>query len=38
MNVLFAPEFIEEIIEFEVELNSVPIDKDNRGKDVVVNW
>ena len=38
MNVRFSPEFLEEIIEFEVELNSVPIDKDNRGKDVVVNW
>ena len=30
-------QFIPELIEFVVELNSIPID-DSRGKDVTVNW
>lgn len=35
--VRFAPRFWGDIIEFEVLLNTVPID-DFQGKDVTVNW
>lgn len=35
--VRFAPQYWNELIEFEVLLNPIPID-DNKGKDVTVNW
>jgi hypothetical protein len=35
--VRFAPEFWGEFIEFDVELNPIPIE-DGKGKDVTVNW
>jgi len=38
VRVRFSPHFFEEIIQFEVELNSVPFDKSGHGKDIVVNW
>ena len=35
----FSPKFFEEIIEYEVELNSIPFDKKTgNGKDITVNW
>jgi hypothetical protein len=37
IKVRFAPEFWGEFIEFDVELNPIPID-DGKGKDVTVNW
>jgi hypothetical protein len=36
IKVRFSPE-LSELIEFEVELNPIPVD-DFQGKDVVVNW
>jgi len=36
VKVRYSP-FSPEIIEFDVELNSIPID-DGKGKDIVVNW
>ena len=36
IKVRFSPAF-EEMIEFEVELNGIPLD-DKQGKDVTVNW
>ena len=38
IKVRFSPQFFEEIIEFEVELNPVQIDDEGRGKDVIVHW
>jgi hypothetical protein len=37
VNIRFSPKFFKEIIEFEVELNQLPI-SDSRGKDLTVNW
>jgi hypothetical protein len=31
-------EAFQEIIEFEVELNSIPVYNDRQGKDVIVTW
>ena len=41
VNIRFSPEFFEEIIEMDVELNAVDYEKDpgkSHGKDVTVNW
>ena len=38
VKVRFSPHFFEEIIEFEVELDSVNYDKNKVGKDIIVNW
>jgi hypothetical protein len=38
VKVRFSPKYFEELIEFEVELNSVQIDGDRRGKDIIVDW
>ena len=38
MRVRFSPHFFEEVIQFEVELNSVPFSSDGYGKDIIVNW
>ena len=38
IRVRFSPKFFEEMIEFEVEMNSIPFGPDGRGKDVTVNW
>ena len=37
LKVRFSPKYLKEVIEFEVELNSLPI-VNNTGKDVTVNW
>ena len=37
VNVRFAPTIMGGLIEFDVELNSIPIE-DGLGKDVTVNW
>ena len=37
IKIRFSPKFWDEIIEFDVELNPIPID-DGKGKDVTVNW
>jgi len=37
IRVRFSPSMFEELIQFEVELNSVPI-QDGSSKDVIVNW
>jgi len=38
VKVRFSPQFFEEIIEFDVELNSINWDKNKIGKDLIVNW
>ena len=38
VKIRFSPQFFEEIIEFEVELNSIKYDKNMIGKDIIVNW
>lgn len=38
IKVRFSPLFFEEIIQFEVEFNSISIDEERRGKDMIVNW
>ena len=38
VKIRFSPQFFEEIIEFDVELNSIDWDKNRIGKDVIVNW
>jgi hypothetical protein len=38
LKVRFSPKHLSEIVQFQVELNGVQIDKENRGKDVVVRW
>jgi hypothetical protein len=35
--VKFSPQLFEELVQFDVELNSIPIE-DNLSKDVIVNW
>ena len=37
VKVRFSPNYFKEIIEYEVELNSLPI-SNSSGKDVTVNW
>ena len=37
VTVRFAPSVVKELIEFDVQLNPIPI-QDNQGKDVTVNW
>ena len=37
VRVLFSPTLFNEIVKFEVELNSVPV-SDNENKDITVNW
>jgi hypothetical protein len=37
VKVRFSPRFFKEIIEYEVELNSISL-QENKGKDVTVNW
>jgi len=36
--VRFSPAFFEELIEFEVDINKIPLSSSYRGKDVTVNW
>lgn len=38
VKVRFSPKYFEQIIEYEVELNAVPIFNNNQGKDLIVNW
>jgi len=39
VHVRFSPKHFTELIEFEVELNSIPVNKtEGRGKNVVLNW
>jgi hypothetical protein len=38
VKVRFSPALFEQIIEFEVELNSLSISPIFRGKDLIVNW
>lgn len=38
VNVRFSPKYFEELIEFEVKMNEIHLDKILNGKDVVVNW
>ena len=38
IKIWFSPKYFEQIIEFEVELNSIKISKFYRGRDVVVRW
>lgn len=37
IKIRFSPKFWGEFIEFDVELNPIPID-DGKGRDVTVNW
>jgi hypothetical protein len=37
IKVRFSPEHFSEIIEFDVELNPIPVD-DGKGKDIIINW
>ena len=37
IKVRFSPLF-NDMIEFDVELNEIPVEKDNVGKDLVVSW
>lgn len=34
----FSPKYFEELIEFEVDMNEITLDKDMNGKDLIVNW
>ena len=34
----FSPKYFEQMIEYEVELNAIPISSINQGKDIIVNW
>jgi hypothetical protein len=39
MKVRFSPEHLSELIEYEVELNSIPVNVTaGRGSSIVVNW
>jgi hypothetical protein len=38
VKVRFSPAVFEQIIEFEVELNSLSLSQNWRGKDLTVNW
>lgn len=38
VKVRFSPEYFNELVEFEVFINKLPISANNRGKDVTVNW
>jgi len=38
VKVRFSPQFFEEIIEFDVELNSINWDQNKIGKDLIFNW
>jgi hypothetical protein len=38
IKVRFSPKYFEQIIEYEVELNAIPISSINQGKDIIVNW
>lgn len=38
MHIRFSPKFFEELMEFEVSLNEIHLDKNMSGKDVLVNW
>lgn len=39
MKVRFSPNYLQELIEFEVELNAISIEpEERRGKDVIVRW
>ena len=38
IKVRFSPKYFQEVIEFEVELNQIPIKENNQGKDIIVNW
>lgn len=38
VKIRFSPKFFEELIEFEVDMNEVHLDKKMNGKDVIVNW
>jgi len=38
VTVRFSPKYFQELIEFEVELNGIPLSKNGRGKDLTVNW
>jgi hypothetical protein len=38
VHIRFSPKFFEELIEFEVDMNEIHLDKNLSGKDVLVNW
>ena len=38
VNIRFSPKYFEELIEFEVNMNEIHLDKEMNGKDVIVNW
>lgn len=38
VKVRFSPKYFEQLIEYEVELNAIPISSINQGKDIIVNW
>jgi len=38
VKIRFSPKFFEELIEFEVDLNEIHLDKEQNGKDLLVNW